>query len=156
RRARAAIGRAGWGDSADAPARQRKRRPATTRVRYIKGGAKRAEGSGMGAADRAWVEPGQPAPDRSLRLLRLLPRSAVASNQADRAEDAIARVLGDLCELLDWQTGHAWLRVEDGSEALEPTGVWYHSTPERFAALCEATPRGRIEPAPVLRPHLFS
>ena len=112
-----------------------------------------AEGTHMAGADRA----GSPArDDRSLRLLHLLQRSAVASNEADRVEDAIARVLADLCEVLDWQVGHAWLRAEDGSEGLEPTGVWYLETPERFAALRAATPTGRIEPEPVLRPFLFA
>ena len=110
----------------------------------------------MAGADRVGAGACGPGPDRAHRLLRLLQRSAVASNEADGVEQAIGRVLADLCELLDWEVGHAWLRADDGSEGLEPTGVWHLAVPDRFAPLRDATPRGRIEPHPVLRPLLFA
>ena len=110
----------------------------------------------MQRGDRAPPGTGVPPPDRAARLLHLLQRSAVASNQADRVEDAIARVLADVCELLGWETGHGWLTPEDGPGGFDPTGIWHPADGERFSPLRDATPRGRIEPQPVLRPHLFA
>jgi len=110
----------------------------------------------MHRADPAPPGAGVPPSDRAVRLLRLLQRSAMASNQADRIEEASARVLADVCELLDWQTGHAWVRTEDGSERFVSTGVWHLPDSERFAPLRAATPRSPIEPEPALRPLLFT
>jgi PAS domain S-box-containing protein len=85
------------------------------------------------------------AASRPVRLLRLLARTAAASNEAARGEDALARVLADTCELLGWEVGHAWLLAGDGSAEFVPTGVWHPAAPApRFERLRLATAALRI------------
>jgi PAS domain S-box-containing protein len=61
---------------------------------------------------------------RTLRLLRLLARTAVASNEAQSVEAALGRALEDVCEVLGCEVGHAWLAAPDGSDDLVSSGIW--------------------------------
>jgi PAS domain S-box-containing protein len=77
---------------------------------------------------------------RTLRLLRLLARTAVASNEAQSVEAALGRALEDVCDVLGCEVGHAWLAAPDGSGDLVPSGIWRVADADsaRFEPLCRA------------------
>jgi diguanylate cyclase (GGDEF)-like protein len=98
-----------------------------------------------GLADLAW----------QTSMVELLSRVSVASNEAQSTEEALGIAVREICDATGWPVGHAWLLSED-RQALEPSGVWHMSDPERFAhfkAESEALvlPSGKGLPGAVLK-----
>src|SRR2546425_8002470 len=71
--------------------------------------------------------------DTASKLVRLLQRAAVASNEADALDDAAAKVLADVCEYMGWPVGHLYVASGDGE--LVPTTVWHFDDAEPFRTL---------------------
>jgi diguanylate cyclase (GGDEF)-like protein len=57
-------------------------------------------------------------------VTELLGEIAVAANQTDSIEDALAITLARVCEHMAWPVGHALLVAPDGA-SLSPGGVWH-------------------------------
>ncbi len=72
---------------------------------------------------------------RQVSFTALLQQVAATSNQADTADEALARALDAVCELTGWPVGHALLT--EGEPANEP--IWRVADPERYAAFCRAS-----------------
>lgn len=72
--------------------------------------------------------------------LSLLQVVAVAANEARSSDEALGRVLDEVCAHTGWPVGHVY-RVEDGEAVMKPTGIWHVETPERFAMFRAITER---------------
>ncbi len=82
--------------------------------------------------------------------VRLLQNIVLAANDAASLEAALQTALHEICVYTGWPVGHAYI-VGDDHEDLVPSGIWHIDTPERYAALRQATERlrfGNLEDLP--------
>lgn len=74
--------------------------------------------------------------------IALLESIAVAANETDDVNDAMARALESVCRYTHWPLGHVWLvSVKSGMTRFDATGIWYD----------EATLRDDADPVRTLR-----
>jgi signal transduction histidine kinase len=79
-------------------------------------------------------------------LVEILQRVAVAANQAESLETALQIGIDEVCAYTGWPVGHAYIVAEDGSQELEPYGVWHLDDPTRFATFRKITEETRFRP----------
>jgi diguanylate cyclase (GGDEF)-like protein len=71
--------------------------------------------------------------------IALLESIAVAANEADGVNDAMARALEAVCRYANWPLGHLWLvSGHQGAERFESTSTWYDEAERDGAAAVQA------------------
>ncbi len=70
--------------------------------------------------------------------VRLLQNIVLAANDAPSLEAALQTALHEICVYTGWPVGHAYI-VAEGEDDIVPSGIWHIDTPEKYAALRQAT-----------------
>lgn len=78
-------------------------------------------------------------------LLSLLFRLARDLNKARTLEEGLKLCTKVVCEETGWPLAHVYRLADDGSERMEPTGIWHAKNPNDFAAFREITERTSFE-----------
>jgi ammonium transporter len=76
---------------------------------------------------------------RRAASLQLLQRTTAAANESSSVEDALSVALEEVCNLMRWPVGHAFLVSRD---ELIPTGVWRLDAEQRYTVLLQPEPPG--------------
>lgn len=76
---------------------------------------------------------------RTNLFLKLLEGVAVAANEASSLETALQVAIEQICRLIGWPVGHAYLAQKGASRKLISTGIWYMQDPERYAVFRKIT-----------------
>jgi diguanylate cyclase (GGDEF)-like protein/PAS domain S-box-containing protein len=96
-----------------------------------------------------FAHPGERRPtvtllDREREFLHLLNAVAVAANEARTVDEALQRVLDEVCAYTHWPVGHAYLPGPDG--VLAPTGLWHLADPDRYGPFRRSTEGTCLQP----------
>ena len=78
---------------------------------------------------------------RRAAFTRLLGDAANAANAAARIEDALQVIVDEICGMLSWPVGHAYLASRDHWGEFAATSVWHLDNPARHEAFRDATER---------------
>ena len=76
---------------------------------------------------------------RRTTFARLLGDAANAANAAVRIEDALQVIVGEICGMLSWPVGHAYLASRDYWGEFAATSVWHLDSPARHGVFRDAT-----------------
>jgi signal transduction histidine kinase/CheY-like chemotaxis protein len=72
----------------------------------------------------------------------LLYRSAELAAEAKSVDEALQKVINEICELTGWPVGHVYaVGDDDQTDELFPTTIWYLSDPEVFSEFRKVTER---------------
>jgi signal transduction histidine kinase len=82
--------------------------------------------------------------DRKLQLLELIGVMGTVAHKVDNQDDVIHVGLSEIGKCLGWELGHAYI-LQDSSDYLEPTKIWYEKTHDKYADFKDATRRSRFE-----------
>ena len=74
------------------------------------------------------------------QFVKLHQAAATAANESQTIEEALQRVVGEVCSLTRWPLGHAYVLDESGT-AVVSCGVWHLEDGDRFADFVEASER---------------
>lgn len=61
------------------------------------------------------------------------------ASEANSFEEAVHAILAAICEMTEWQAGHAFRVDRKDSRMLVASSIWYEKEPDIAAALKEAT-----------------
>jgi signal transduction histidine kinase len=82
---------------------------------------------------------------RQVSFVELLQSVAVAANEATSTETVLQFALDRICKHTGWPMGHVYFCAPGSSTELISSALWHVKDPERFAALCNATQRTRLQ-----------
>jgi PAS domain S-box-containing protein len=78
------------------------------------------------------------------RMLRLLMIAAVAANEATDIRQALRHVIDEICRVMEWPIGAAYLISADSAEHLEVADIVHSDDPERYAELIKVVTSTRF------------
>ena len=84
--------------------------------------------------------------EESLQMIRLLQEVAIAANEANTVDEVIQVSLDKVCLLTGWPVGHAYVLSQNGTNLLNPTGIFHLDSPERFLKFKEITQKTSFAP----------
>lgn len=82
---------------------------------------------------------------RQVSFVELLQSVAVAANEATSTDAVLQFALDRICAHTRWPVGHVYFRAPGPATELISSALWHVEDPERFAALCGATQRTRLQ-----------
>lgn len=82
---------------------------------------------------------------RQMSFVELLQSVAVAANEATSTEAALQFALDRICAHTGWPVGHVYFYAPGSSTELISSSLWHIEDAEKFAALCNATQRTRVQ-----------
>ena len=94
-------------------------------------------------SDESYIDGGTLRFGSDADMVRLLQAAAMAANEADSVEDALATTVHAVCEQLRVAIGHAYLL--DSRGGLVPTGIWHSPQNGAFEAFRTVTEQTRFE-----------
>lgn len=82
---------------------------------------------------------------RQVSFVELLQSVAVAANEATSTDAVLQFALDRICAHTGWPVGHVYFCAPGSNTELISSSLWHVEDPERFAALCNATQRTRLQ-----------
>lgn len=82
---------------------------------------------------------------RQMSFVGLLQSVAVAANQATSTETVMQFALDRICAHTGWPVGHVYFCARGSAAELISSSLWHVEDTEKFAALCSATQRTRLQ-----------
>lgn len=69
---------------------------------------------------------------REKNFVKLLNKISSTANESESLTEIIAYSIQQICDYMDWQVGHAYLRSQDNPDVFVSSKVWFLEDPEKF------------------------